>query len=263
MATIQLDQVSFTYKAHGQCFQALRDLNFTIQDGEFVCVLGRSGCGKSTLLRLLSGLQAPSTGVIRVDGTPLEGPATSRAMVFQNYALFPWMTARENVRFGIRQARGNLSRRETRELAGAYLEKVGMAEAADRYPCQMSGGMCQRVAIARALAMDAEILLLDEPFGALDARSRQELQRLLERLWSQGEKRKTVVFVTHDLQEAAQLASRILYMTPGRVSRDLPVDLPYPRDALEDAEARQLQALREELLQLFYESGGMEVSHAG
>ena len=173
------------------------------------------------------------------------------------------MTARENVRFGIRQARGNLSRRETRELAGAYLEKVGMAEAADRYPCQMSGGMCQRVAIARALAMDAEILLLDEPFGALDARSRQELQRLLERLWSQGEKRKTVVFVTHDLQEAAQLASRILYMTPGRVSRDIPVDLPYPRDALEGAEARQLQALREELLQLFYESGGMEVSHAG
>lgn len=264
MATIQLDHVSFTYEAHGQRYQALRDLSLTIEDGEFVCVVGRSGCGKTTLLRLLSGLQPPTEGAIRVDGVPLTGPSTQRAMVFQNYTLFPWMTARENVRFGVRQARRNLSRRETLEIAETYLRRVDMADAADRYPYQMSGGMRQRVAIARALAMDAEILLLDEPFGALDARSRKELQALLERLWSQGgQRKKTVVFVTHDIQEAVHLGSRILYMVPGQITEDIPVSLPYPRDGLDEREdGQRLHSLEEELLRLFYQSGGMEAPYA-
>lgn len=247
MAAIELEHVSFCYEAHGRSFQALRDLNVTIPEGEFVCVLGRSGCGKTTLLRLLSGLQLPTQGQIRIGGRPVTGPGLDRAVVFQSYTLFPWMTARENILFGVRQARKDLNRRQAQEAAEHFLREVDMQDAADAYPCRMSGGMCQRVAIARALAMDSEILLLDEPFGALDARIRQALQELLARLWGRdGGKRKTVVFVTHDLREAAGLASRILYMSPGRITADLP--------GAADGGA----ALEQELMALFYRDGGRD-----
>lgn len=244
MAVIELEHISFCYEAHGQSFQALDDLNVTIRNGEFVCILGRSGCGKTTLLRLLAGLQMPTRGQVRIDERPVTGPGLDRAVVFQSYTLFPWMTARENILFGIRQARKDLSRRQAQETAEYFLREVDMQDAADAYPCRMSGGMRQRVAIARALAMDPDILLLDEPFGALDARIRRELQELLTRLWGRdGGKRKTVVFVTHDLHEAASLASRILYMSPGRITADLP--------GAADGGA----ALEQELMALFYQDG--------
>ena len=160
MAKLLLSHVRFCYGQQGQCFRALDDLNITIEEGEFICILGHSGCGKTTLLRLLSGLQDPTAGTVLLDGRPMAGPGPDRAVVFQNYALFPWMSAKKNVQFGIRQARQELPKAEVAALAMEYLTKVDMADAADKYPYQLSGGMRQRVAIARALAMDADICLL-------------------------------------------------------------------------------------------------------
>ena len=255
MSAIELNHVKFFYHDHGRNEQVLENINVTIREGEFVCILGRSGCGKSTLLKLIAGLQLPQCGEIRMNGTPVLGPDTDRAVVFQNDTLFPWMTARKNVWFGIQQARKEMSKTDAQRLAAKYLDLVGMAESADKYPFQLSGGMQQRVAIARALAMDTDILLLDEPFGALDARNRRELQQLLERLWSGAQKRKTVIFVTHDIAEAALLADRILYMTPGQIAADICVDLPRPRGE----QGEQLKTLKRQLLELFYGDGEMEI----
>lgn len=248
MSEIRLDHVCFSYRDHGRDEQALKDIDLTISDGSFVCVLGRSGCGKTTLLKLIAGLYLPQSGEIRLGGTAITGPDTDRGVVFQNDTLFPWMTALKNVQFGIRQARREIPKAEARRLAMEYLDMVGMADCADRYPFQLSGGMQQRVAIARALAMDTEVLLLDEPFGALDTRNRRELQELLERLWCVTSGRKTVVFITHDIEEAALLADRILYMTPGRIAADIPVDLRRPRRE----QREQSGALKHRLLELFY-----------
>ena len=254
MGGIDLTHLFYAYIDRGQRFSALEDVNLHIDQGQFICIVGRSGCGKTTLLRLLAGLQQPQEGSICINGRAVTGPDTDRAVVFQNYTLFPWMTARKNVQFGIRQVSRTLSRAEANALADDFLERVGMSEAADKYPYQLSGGMQQRVAIARALAMDTDILLLDEPFGALDARNRRELQELLVRLWVGTEK--TVIVVTHDINEAVLLADRILYMTPGKVAADISVKLPRPRN-LQYGEA---EALRQRLLELFYESGEMEES---
>ena len=261
MARIELNDITFRYEGHNGPRTALSHVSLAVEDGEFVCLVGRSGCGKTTLLRLIAGLQFPASGQILLDGKPVTGPGTDRAVVFQNYALFPWMTARKNVEFGIRQANRTLSRSEIRERALDFLGKVSMRDAADQYPCEMSGGQRQRVAIARALAMDTDTLLLDEPFGALDARIRKELQLLLEQLWQSGERRKTVLFVTHDIAEAALLADRVIYMTPGKIAADLPIALPHPRDALSDQEAKEMSDLRTELLQLFYQNSGLEDDH--
>lgn len=250
MSTIELHQVCYAYDTNGQSFAALKNVNVTIRSGEFICILGRSGCGKTTLLRLIAGLQLPQQGSVCINGTPVSIPGTDRSVVFQNYALFPWMSALKNVQFGIRQAQKHLSRQESRERAEEYLRRVGMWEAKDKYPFQLSGGMCQRVAIARALAMDSEILLLDEPFGALDLHTRHELQVLIEKLWKDSAIPKTVIFVTHDISEAALLADRILYMTPGKIERDISVTLSRPRDV----HSPQWKDLRHRLQALFYEA---------
>lgn len=251
MAKIQLDHVSYSYPNHGRPAEVLHDLNLTIERGEFVCVVGRSGCGKTTLLRLLAGLDFPTQGIVRIDGEPVDGPGTDRSIVFQSYTLFPWMTARQNILFGIQQT-GKWGRADARRLADAFLQKVELTDAADKYPYQLSGGMRQRVAIARSLAMDTEILLLDEPFGALDAKIRGELQEFMDTLrWGGGQSEKTVVFVTHDIDEALYLADRIIYMTPGRIASDIPVLLPRPRNRLLPEEREQMEALRRELLGLF------------
>lgn len=250
MSEIRLEHLEYSYLDHGQRSKALSDVDVIIGEGQFVCLLGRSGCGKTTLLHLAAGLERPERGQVVIGGKPVTAPDTDRAVVFQNDTLFPWMTARKNVEFGIRHARKELGKSEVRALAEEFLGKVGMADAMDKYPYQLSGGMQQRVAIARALSMDTDILLLDEPFGALDARNRQDLQELLVSLWSAGEHRKTVLFVTHDIGEAALLADRILYMTPGRIAADVAVSLPRPRDA----RSEEMKHLREQLLALFYES---------
>lgn len=261
MAKIELDHVSYCYADQPHAVSVLQDISLSVKDGEFVCIVGRSGCGKTTLLRLLAGLSFPTEGMVRISGQPVTEPGTDCSIVFQNYPLFPWMSARKNVEFGIRQARRRLHRGQVQQIAEEYLQKVDMLRDADKYPYQLSGGMRQRVAIARSLAMDTDILLLDEPFGALDARIRRELQILLESLCtSSGEKRKTVVLVTHDIREAVFLADRILYMIQGKIFRELPVPLPRPRNERSTTDTAQMRAIRQELLSLFDQTDrGLEV----
>ena len=249
MPSIDLRAVRFCYKNARQKTEALHGVDLSIADGEFVCVIGPSGCCKSTLLRLLAGLDMPDGGEISIGGQPVEGPGADRMIVFQDYALFPWLTAEKNISFALSRAK-RVPRAEAKRTAAEYLQKVGMAQAADYYPCQLSGGMKQRVAIARALAMDTDILLLDEPFGALDAKIRASLQELLLALWvNDGRKKKTVVFVTHDINEALILADRIVYMQPGKIAGELRIDIPRPRRNVESSE--EFGAYRRTLMQLF------------
>jgi NitT/TauT family transport system ATP-binding protein len=208
--------------------EALGRIDLTIASGEFICLIGASGCGKSTLLRIIAGFEEPTTGQVSVNGKHIIGPGSDRGMVFQDYALFPWMTVRRNIGFGPRQ-RG-LPRQEIAAIADEFVKLVGLERFADRYPSQLSGGMKQRVAIARVLANDAGILLMDEPFGALDALTREQLQRELLQIWART--RVTVVFVTHSVEEAVLLSDRILVMSagPGRIDSDIAIELPRPRE---------------------------------
>lgn len=207
---------------------ALDGIDLTIAPREFVCLLGPSGCGKSTLLNAIAGFAPPTSGSISANGHPVTGPGPDRAMVFQEYALFPWMTVEANVAFGL-QLKGE-SASAIRERVHSLLQQFGLAEFRDRYPKDLSGGMRQRVAIARVLAIDPPMLLMDEPFGALDALTRRNLQDELLRIWS--ELKKTVVFVTHGIEEAIYLADRVVVMTyrPGRVKQDIRISLTRPRD---------------------------------
>ena len=238
----------------------LKHLNLHVEDGEFLCLVGHSGCGKSTTLRILAGLQKPLGGKVLIGDEPVDGPGMNRSVVFQNYSIFPWMKVQQNVEFGIHQAAQELHRDLTKarisEIAAEYLAKVNMTKAADLYPYQLSGGMKQRVAIARALAMDTEILLFDEPFGALDIKTRRELQGLMEGLWMADEtterKRKTAIFVTHDIEEALLLADRIVFMSGGRFVEQFKVDVPRPRDPEVFFETDVFKERRAYLLELFY-----------
>lgn len=234
----------------------LKHLTLHVADGEFLCLVGHSGCGKSTTLRILAGLQKPQGGSITIGGNPLTGPGLDRSVVFQNYSLFPWMTVKKNVEFGIKQAsielNRNLSKQDISDIAMSYLEKVSMAKAIDLYPYQLSGGMQQRVAIARALAMDTEIMLFDEPFGALDVKTRRELQLLMEELCMSDSVRKTAVFVTHDIEEALLLADRVVFMSGGKFRDEFVVDIPRPRDPDTLFEMDEYKQMRAHLLDLFY-----------
>ena len=220
---IEIKNISLTYEGSGTVFQALKDVSLTINDGEFVSIIGSSGCGKSTLLSILEGLRTPSAGEVLIDGKKIEGTGRDRGVVFQQYALFPWMTAEKNISFGIKQVKPELSKKERLELSNQFLSKVGLAGARDKYPRDLSGGMQQRVAIARALAMDTDILLMDEPFGALDAQTRAVMQEMLSRVWQK--ERTTVLFVTHDIDEAILLSDRIYLMTgtPGVIDNEIAV----------------------------------------
>jgi NitT/TauT family transport system ATP-binding protein len=207
---------------------ALIDINLEIQEGEFICLLGPSGCGKSTLLRIIAGLIPASSGQITINGQAIDGPGPDRAVVFQDYALFPWMSVRDNIEFGLEARR--LAPAARKEISDKLLKVVGLADFANRYPHHLSGGMKQRVSIARALAVNPSLLLMDEPFGALDAQTRQSLQDELLRIWR--EYRKTVVFVTHSIEEAIYLSDRIVVMTarPGRIKEVITIDEVRPRD---------------------------------
>lgn len=208
--------------------QALTPLDISVAENDFVTILGPSGCGKSTLLRIVAGLEDPTSGGVRVHGRAVVGPGADRGMVFQSYTLFPWLTVEKNIAFGLREKGMGKSARNA--IVKDYVGKVGLTGFEHHFPKQLSGGMQQRVAIARALANDPAILLLDEPFGALDNQTRGLMQELLLRIWEAD--RKTVLFVTHDIEEAIFLASRCLVMTarPGRIKADVKIPLAHPRD---------------------------------
>jgi NitT/TauT family transport system ATP-binding protein len=216
------------FTAGGRDVVALDGIDLDVAEGELVCLLGPSGCGKSTLLNAIAGFSPQSAGELTALGRPVAGPGPDRAMVFQEYALFPWMTVERNVAFGLEVARAEPER--IRRIVDGLLARLGLAEFRDRFPKDLSGGMRQRVAIARVLAIDPPMLLMDEPFGALDALTRRSLQDELLRLWA--EDRKTIVFVTHGIEEAIYLGDRVVVMTyrPGTVKRIVPVGLPRPRD---------------------------------
>ena len=237
-----------------QAVEVLRDLHLSIDPGEFVCLLGPSGCGKSTLLSALAGHLAPSRGTLTLDDVPIDGPDRQRGLVFQQHTLFPWKTVQENVGFGLKMLGYARSVRagDAREM----LAKVGLAGQEDRYPGELSGGMQQRVEIARVLLNHPRVLLMDEPFGALDALTRARMQRLLLDLWT--ELRPTVVFVTHDIDEALFLADRIVVMgaRPGRIVEDLAVTLPRPRSA-ELSTSPEFNALKRHCLHLLQEPVGV------
>jgi NitT/TauT family transport system ATP-binding protein len=221
---IAFDRVSKTFASRGRQVVALDDITFDVRQGEFLVLVGPSGCGKSTLLDLLGGLSAPTSGRILLDGVPITGPGLDRGIVFQQYALLPWRTAQSNVEFGL-EAKG-IPRRERADRARHFLDLVGLTGFDDRYPHELSGGMKQRVAIARSLAFDPDVLLMDEPFAALDAQTRDGLQDELLRIWERTGK--TIVFITHGIEEAVYLGQRVAVMTsrPGRIKQiiDIPIE---------------------------------------
>jgi nitrate ABC transporter ATP-binding subunit len=225
---LAIRDVSKIFQIGGDQVEALHRVNLVIDKGEFVCLIGASGCGKSTLLRIIAGFEQPTSGEVAIYDHAISGPGSDRGMVFQDYALFPWLTVRQNIAFGPRQK--GLASAEVRDIADEYIHMVGLEAFADRFPSQLSGGMKQRVAIARVLANDANILLMDEPFGALDALTREQLQDELLQIWARTGV--TVIFVTHSVEEATLLADRVVVMTagPGRVQADIPVTLERPRD---------------------------------
>ena len=243
-AHISVQNLSKRFGENADAVAALQDINLEIAHGEFVCLLGPSGCGKSTLLNLIAGFIAPSAGSVRVDGREVTQPGPDRGMVFQEYALFPWMTVEQNIGFGL--AIKGLARADIAARVGQLLGLLKLTEFRQRFPKDLSGGMRQRVAIARVLALDSPILLMDEPFGALDALTRRTLQDELLRVWS--ELRRTVVFVTHSIEEAIYLADRVVVMTyrPGTIKRDQHVALARPRDPA----ANDFNALKRELATL-------------
>jgi NitT/TauT family transport system ATP-binding protein len=230
---IECLDVGKTYQGRTGAVEALRGVSVACDEGEFVCLLGLSGCGKSTLLQMIAGLEAPTSGQIIVAGHELNGPSPATSIVFQDHGLFPWMTVQQNVEFNMK-ARG-VARAERKSRAVEMLALTGLEGFAGRYPHELSGGMRQRVGIARALTTRPRALLMDEPFGALDAQTRGHLQNELLAIWAR--QRTTVLFVTHSIDEAIYLADRILVFTPrpGQLAATIPVDLPRPRDARSDA----------------------------
>ena len=246
-AHISVQGVHKVFESGGQEVHALKAIDLEIPQGQFVCLLGPSGCGKSTLLNAVAGFSLPSSGTITVEGATITEPGPDRGMVFQEYALFPWMTVEQNIAFGL-QIKGQ-TKPAIQGKVDALLAMLHLEDFRTRYPKDLSGGMRQRVAIARVLAIDSPIMLMDEPFGALDALTRRNLQDELLRLWV--ELKKTILFVTHSIEEALYLADRTVVMTyrPGTIKRDLAIDLPRPRDVASPA----FNALKKELSQLLME----------
>jgi NitT/TauT family transport system ATP-binding protein len=225
---LELRGISMLYARRGRRFEALRNVSLRVDPGQFISIVGASGCGKTTLLRIVDGLVAPTRGEVRVDGRAVTTPGPDRGFVFQQDALFPWRTVLDNVIFGL-EVQGK-SKREARERADGLIRLVGLAGFAQHFPHELSGGMRQRANLARALTIDPDILLMDEPFAALDAQTREIMQAELLRIWRSN--RKTVLFVTHQIDEAVYLADRVVVMTsrPGQIKAVLEVDIPRPRD---------------------------------
>ena len=225
--SIEIKNINKSFDGRGKNLSVLEDINLTIDDGEFVCLLGPSGCGKTTLLRLIAGLDNPTSGEIVANGEVVEKPSGDRAVIFQQYSLFPWLTVLQNVTFGLEMSGG--SKEENIQAAERYLQSVGLLEFKDSYPHELSGGMKQRVAIIRSLLNHSPILLMDEPFSALDMQNRHKLQEQLIGVWKRFEN--TIVFVTHDVDEAVYLADKIVLLdkNPGKIAEVISVDLERPR----------------------------------
>jgi len=225
---VALDSISLSYKTtSGERLLALDNISLEVKPGEFLCIVGPSGCGKSTLLHLIAGLHPQTSGNVFVDGTPVNGPGTDRILIFQELGLFPWLTVAGNIEFGMKMK--NIGKAEREEKVQYYLRLVHLSKFRDSYIHQLSGGMRQRVALARALATDPDVLLMDEPFAALDAQTRDLLHDELERIWA--ETGRTIIFVTHNVREAVRLGDRVALLTfrPGRVKQEFSVNLPRPR----------------------------------
>lgn len=250
---IRFGDIRQEFKLGNETFTALGGVSLNIADGEFVTVVGPSGCGKSTLLNVAAGLLEPTSGSVLVDQRPVTGPSPRTGVIFQQYALFPWLTVRKNVEFGLKLKK--VPTAERRATVDRYLELVGLTQFADSLPKTLSGGMKQRCAIARAYAVDPQILLMDEPFGALDALTRVHMQEQLLQTWLK--ERRTVMFVTHDVDEAVFLASRVVVMAarPGRIHKIVPVNLPYPRTE-EMRLSPEFAALRAEVWESVYHQPG-------
>jgi len=231
MKGITIEQVGLTYSGLAGLVKALEDINLKVEPREFVSVIGPSGCGKTTLMNVVAGFLEPTQGRVLIDDEVVKGPGPDRCVVFQQYAVFPWLTVRENVEFGLKLQANFKPPEERRAIADYFIDLVGLNEFTAAYPKELSGGMKQRVAIARAYAVNPQVLLMDEPFGALDAQTRQFMQEALLDIWQK--EKKTVIFITHGVEEAIFLSSRIAVMAtrPGRIREVVPVDIPYPRHA--------------------------------
>jgi len=252
MAFVSVEHVTKVFpRDEGEPTVALKDINLAIEEKEFICIVGASGCGKTTLLRIIAGLETTSEGQILLSGRPIEGTDTDRGMVFQEYSLFPWKSVIDNIAFGL-EMRG-IPKTERREKAEKYLKIIRMEQFRDAYPHELSGGMRQRVAIARALANEPKVLLMDEPFGALDAQTRNVMQRELLEIWE--ETKKTVIFVTHSVDEAVFLADRIVILSPrpGKIEEVITVDLPRMRDRT----AQEFAEMRKYILKIMEDSASI------
>jgi NitT/TauT family transport system ATP-binding protein len=243
---IRFDDVRKTFDGRSGLVTALDGIDLRISEGEFVCLVGPSGCGKSTLCNMLAGFDAPSSGTVMLDGVPVDGPSISRAMMFQEPALFPWLNVRDNVSFGLKSLK--LPAAQRRQTADRFLKMVHLSQFGDAQPHELSGGMKQRVALARALAVDPKVLLMDEPFAALDAQTRDHLHLELQSIWRQT--RKTILFVTHNVREAVTLATRVVVFTarPGRIKREFDLEeLDYPRRTTETLVAETVSRIQNTL----------------
>jgi bicarbonate transport system ATP-binding protein len=250
---LRFEQLGKEYATQRGPYVVLEDINLEVAKGEFVCVIGHSGCGKSTLLNMVSGFATPTTGKVLLEGKPITKPGPDRMVVFQGYALLPWMTAYENVHLAIDSVKPSLPEAQKREIALEHLAMVGLSEAADKKITQISGGMKQRVAIARALSIRPEVLILDEPFGALDAITKEELQEELLSIWNT--QKCTVLMITHDIDEALFLADRLVMMTNGPaagIGEVLPIDFPRPRSREDIMEDPKYYKLRNTALDFLY-----------
>jgi NitT/TauT family transport system ATP-binding protein len=250
MSTIAASDVSMVFETRRGRVHAIDRVTLEIPDAHFACIVGASGCGKSTLLNVMGGLVRPTSGSVFVDDRPIHGPGTDRGMVFQSYTLFPWLRVRENVEFGPKLK--GMAKEERRRISEPLLEQMGLSEFARAYPKELSGGMKQRVAIARALANDPKVLLMDEPFGALDALTRAAAQRFLTEIWEQH--RRTIAFVTHDIEEAIFLGDTVFVMSPrpGRLREVISIDIPRPR-TIEAVGTPRFGELKQQILQLIVE----------
>lgn len=246
---IMAQHIDKTYVSGKKVTKAIEDASVDIQDNDFVCIVGPSGCGKSTLLRMLAGLDFPTAGDIIVNDKKVKGPGPDRGMVFQTYTLFPWMTVEDNIKFGLKIKK--MPKKEQQEIADRYLEIIGLTKFAKAYPKELSGGMKQRVAIARALANQPEVLLMDEPFGALDPHTKSMMQLLMREIWEK--EHPTVVFITHDIDEAVFLANKIYVMSarPGKIIKQVNVYLPHKRN-LDLKDTPEFIKLRKNINDLLY-----------